>query len=57
MFFVSNAALQDGFSISSSEGAPTFTDIDLGDLEWVDYDEKHNCSVGIYSLRWQIRKA
>jgi hypothetical protein len=32
-----------------------FTDIDLSDLEWSDYDEKDNVTVGIYSLQYKFQ--
>lgn len=34
-----------------------FTDIDLTDGEWYDYDEKANEEVSIKDLKWEIRRA
>lgn len=42
-------AVQDGFQIESTSGQ-IFSDVDLSDGEWVDYDEKLGESVGIMDL-------
>lgn len=49
MWKVSALHVQDGFQIESTSGQ-IFSDVDLSDGEWVDYDEKLGESVGIMDL-------
>ncbi|CAG0892537.1 unnamed protein product [Cyprideis torosa] len=39
-----------GWAAEGEESGTPFTDIDLNEKEWVDYDTKVNASVGIYEL-------
>lgn len=39
-----------------SKSGKVFTDVELPEGEWVDFDEKLGESVGIYNLEWQFRK-
>ncbi|CAK9303036.1 unnamed protein product [Gordionus sp. m RMFG-2023] len=41
---------REGFLAKSSESETTFDNISLKENEWVDYDEKAGCAVGIYDL-------
>ena len=45
--------MQDGFTVESTSGQ-VFTDVDLSDGEWVDYDEKLGESVGIMELEHRL---
>jgi len=39
-----------GFSCEGLESGTQFSDINLSEKEWVDYDEKSSLSVGVYEL-------
>ena len=39
------------------ESGTKFTDIDLSDGEWFDYDEKASEEVSIKDIKWEIRRA
>ena len=45
--------LQDGFIVETASGQ-MFTDVDLSDAEWTEYDEKLGDSVEIMSLEWRF---
>jgi Eukaryotic protein of unknown function (DUF866) len=45
--------VQGGFVVESSSGQ-IFTNVDLSEKEWVDFDEKLGESIGIYELEWQF---
>jgi len=45
-----------GWTCSGDESGTTFQDIDLGEKEWVDFDENSNQSVGIYELQHKFIK-
>lgn len=49
--------LQDAF-IVQTRGKKVFTDVDLSEGEWVEFDDKINESVGIYSVesKWELHK-
>ena len=47
-------ALQGGFVVKSA-GGKTWEDVDLGDKEWADYDERKGESVSIMDLEWEFR--
>lgn len=49
--------LQDGFVVTT-RGSRVFTDVDLSEGEWVEFDDKINESVGIYGVesKWQLHK-
>lgn len=49
--------IQDGFVCQGEESGLQFDEVDLTELEWVDYDEKATCSVGITELEWKFEKA
>lgn len=40
-----------------SESGTKFTDIDLTEGEWFDYDEKAGDEVSIKDLKWDIQRA
>lgn len=44
---------QDGFEVVSASGEP-YSDVDLSEGEWVEYDEKLGDSVGIYDLEHKL---
>ncbi|XP_020892280.1 UPF0587 protein v1g245604 [Exaiptasia diaphana] len=46
-----------GFVAEGAETTSKFTDINLSDLDWSDYDEKAEASVGIYEVTSQFIKA
>lgn len=48
---------QDGFVVTT-KGNMKFSEVDLSEGEWTEYDEKINESVGIYSLesKWELHK-
>eukprot|EP00051_Salpingoeca_urceolata_P030046 m.7983 g.7983 ORF g.7983 m.7983 type:complete len:160 (+) comp3087_c0_seq1:3652-4131(+) len=46
-----------GWTAKGAESGTKFDEIDLGEKEWVDYDEKANESVGIYEVEAQFVKA
>jgi len=39
------------------ESTSTFSDIDLQEGEWFDYDEKASGEVSVKDLKWEIRRA
>lgn len=41
-----------------TRGKKVFTDVDLSEGEWVEFDDKVNESVGIYGLesKWELHK-
>ncbi|EDV23355.1 uncharacterized protein TRIADDRAFT_57890 [Trichoplax adhaerens] len=45
-----------GFQAVSSESNTAFTDINLSEEDWADYDSKKNISVGIYELQHRFIK-
>jgi len=45
-----------GWSAESAESGKKFTNIDLTENEWADYDENAQLSVGIYDLQYQFVK-
>jgi len=49
--------LQDGFVVQTL-GKKVFTDVDLSEGEWVEFDDKLNDSVGIYGVesKWELHK-
>jgi hypothetical protein len=49
--------VQDGFTVTT-RGNTKFTEVDLSEGEWTEYDEKINVSVGIMGLesKWELHK-
>lgn len=49
--------LQDGFVVTT-KGNMKFSEVDLSEGEWTEYDEKINESVGIFGLesKWELHK-
>lgn len=45
-----------GWTAASTESTTRFEDIDLGEKDWVDYDERAGASVGLYGLESQFIK-
>ncbi|XP_054764182.2 CXXC motif containing zinc binding protein-like [Lytechinus pictus] len=45
-----------GFKADAAESSSKFTDIDLQEEEWADYDEKASETVGIYELESKFMK-
>nr|CAG4646690.1 EOG090X0HQJ [Macrothrix elegans] len=41
---------RNGWSVEGLESGTKFSDIDLSDKEWADYDEKAKATVGIYEI-------
>lgn len=39
-----------GWIVKAAENGQTFENVDLSEDDWVDFDEKNNCSVGIYEF-------
>ncbi len=37
-----------------STSGRVFTDVDLSEKEWVDFDDKLGDSIGIYELEWEF---
>lgn len=46
--------MQDGFTVESESGTK-YSDVDLSEGEWVEYDEKLGDSVGIYELEHKLQ--
>ncbi|KAK3733949.1 hypothetical protein QZH41_010764 [Actinostola sp. cb2023] len=49
--------LPTGFVAEGAETSSKFTDINLSEMDWSDYDEKAKLSVGIYEVTSQFVKA
>jgi len=39
-----------GWRVSSAENGQQFDEVDLSEVDWVEYDQKNNNSVGIYEF-------
>ena len=46
-------SIQDGYMIESASGTK-YSDVDLSEGEWVDYDEKLSASIGVYELQHKL---
>ncbi|XP_063694451.1 CXXC motif containing zinc binding protein-like [Bolinopsis microptera] len=44
-----------GWIATAADSGASFPDVDLGEKEWCDYDEKEDREVGIYELKWQFK--
>jgi len=49
--------LQGEWQAKGLESSTIFTDIDLQEGEWFDYDEKVGQEVSIRDIQWEIRRA
>jgi hypothetical protein len=45
---------QDGWSAVAEDSGQIYTDVDLSEKEWVEWDEKIKHSVGIYNIEHQF---
>lgn len=45
---------QDGWSAVAEDSSHVYTEVDLSEKEWVDWDEKMKQSVGIYDAEHQF---
>lgn len=45
-----------GWIVKCSEGGPTFTDVDLSDDDWVEYDTKNDVPVGVSEFQFDFIK-
>lgn len=45
---------QDGWSAVAEDSGHVYTEVDLSEKEWVDWDEKMKQSVGIYNAEHQF---
>lgn len=45
-----------GWIVKSAEGGQTFEDVDFSDDDWVEFDQKNNVSIGVYSFASQFIK-
>lgn len=47
---------QNGWLVDGLESGMKFTDVDLSDKEWVEYDEKAKNTVGIYEVEHEFAR-
>ena len=47
---------QNGWLVDGLESGTKFSDIDLSDKEWADYDEKAKTTVGIYEIEHKFAR-
>lgn len=47
---------QNGWVVEGLESGMKFSDIDLSDKEWVEYDEKAKNEVGIYEIEHEFSR-
>jgi len=47
---------QNGWLVEGLESGTKFSDIDLIEKEWADYDEKAKTTVGIYEIEHQFAR-
>ncbi|OTF83131.1 DUF866 domain containing protein [Euroglyphus maynei] len=43
-----------GFQCSNMDNTTEFNDVDLSEMNWADYDERNNESVGIYDFKYRF---
>jgi hypothetical protein len=45
-----------GWEVKAAEGGPKFTDVDLSEDDWVEYDQKNKISIGVYEFQSKFIK-